>query len=256
MIYKKRGANNMDLTKESLKYLAEQGINPKERVVSINNQSYVIDENGNPQYIALRYLAENALKINTLSGLVDYIKSNLDRADEKLYLHIASHKSVHLVSTLKPDGRREELAIAEAILPDFWFDRFYDMEEFNVALQSIFVKNPDREILLKVVGNLKEDNVKTTGDDGVSQAVTIKTGVASAADVKVPNPVTLIPYRTFVEVKQPESKFIFRMKDGPKGAIFEADGGAWRNQAILNIKKYLGEQLSDEIKNGKITILA
>lgn len=41
-----------------------------------------------------------------------------------------------------------------------------------------------------------------------------------------------------------------------KGAIFEADGGAWRNQAILNIKKYLGEQLSDEIKKGKITILA
>lgn len=34
------------------------------------------------------------------------------------------------------------------------------------------------------------------------------------------------------------------------------DGGAWRNQAILNIKKYLGEQLSDEIRKGKITILA
>ena len=50
------------------------------------------------------------------------------------------------------------------------------MEDFNVALQSIFVKNPDREILLKVVGNLKEDNVKTTGDDGVSQAVYYRTG--------------------------------------------------------------------------------
>lgn len=46
----------MDLTKEALKYLAEQGINPKERVVSINNQSYVIDENGNPQYIHLDYI--------------------------------------------------------------------------------------------------------------------------------------------------------------------------------------------------------
>ena len=239
----------MDLTKEALKYLTEQGINPEERVVSINNQSYVIDENGNPVYVEPKlHLAQNVLRINTLSGLVDYIKSNLDRADEKLYLHIASHKSVRLVSTLKPDGSREELAIAEAILPNFWFDRFYDMEEFNVALQSIFVKNPDREILLKVVGNLKEDNVKTTGDDGVSQAVTIKTGVASAADVKVPNPVILAPYRTFVEVEQPESKFIFRMQDGPKGAIFEADGGAWRNQAILNIKKPLDKKFK---KSGK-----
>lgn len=247
----------MDLTKEALKYLAEQGIKPEERLVSINNQSYVIDENGNPVYVEPKlHLAQNVLRINTLSGLVDYIKSNLDRADEKLYLHIASHKSVRLVSTLKPDGSREELAVAEAILPEFWFNRFYDAEDFNVALQSIFVKTSDREILLKVVGNLKEGNVKVTGDDGVSQAVTIKTGVASAADVKVPNPVTLAPYRTFIEVEQPESKFIFRMQDGPKGAIFEADGGTWRNQAILNIKKYLGEQLSDEIRKGKITILA
>lgn len=36
----------------------------------------------------------------------------------------------------------------------------------------------------------------------------------------------------------------------------EADGGIWRNMAILNIKKYLEDQLSDEIKKGKITILA
>ena len=228
----------MDLTKEALQYLAEQVIKPEERVISINNQSYVIDENGYPKYVAPKlHLAQNVLRINTLSGLVDYIKSNLDRADEKLYLHIANHKSVRLVSTLKPDGSREELAIAEAILPKYCFNIFYDAEDFNVALQSIFVKNPDREILLKVIGNLKEGNVKTTGDDGVS-------------------PVTLAPYRTFIEVEQPESKFIFRMQDGPKGAIFEADGGAWRNQAILNIKKYLENQLSDEIKKGKITILA
>ncbi|MYZ83969.1 hypothetical protein, partial [Ligilactobacillus salivarius] len=180
----------MDLTKEALQYLAEQVIKPEERVISINNQSYVIDENGYPKYVAPKlHLAQNVLRINTLSGLVDYIKSNLDRADEKLYLHIANHKSVRLVSTLKPDGSREELAIAEAILPKFCFNIFYDAEDFNVALQSMFIKNPDREILLKVVGNLKEDNVKVTGDDGVSQAVTIKTGVASAADVKVPNPV-------------------------------------------------------------------
>ncbi len=37
----------------------------------------------------------------------------------------------------------------------------------------------DRAILLQVVGNVTEDNVKTTGDDGVSQAVAIKQGLAS-----------------------------------------------------------------------------
>ncbi|OSA97223.1 hypothetical protein B2H85_16310, partial [Clostridium botulinum] len=60
--------------------------------------------------------------------------------------------------------------------------------------------------------------------------------------------VALAPYRTFPEVQQPTSKFIFRMQQGPKAAIFEADGGAWRNQAMQSIKAYLQEELK-EIQN-------
>lgn len=247
----------MDLTKEALQYLAENTIKPKERVVKINGSNFVIDEAGHYDRIKPRvYNAKDPLIIKTLTGLVDYIKSNLERKEAKLLLHIEKPDEVSLMGLLAEDGSREYLASAQAIVPRFNFDYFLDIEEFNVALQSVFAPTADRDILLKVVGNLKEDNVKTTGDDGISQAVTIKTGVATAADVKVPNPVTLAPYRTFIEVKQPESKFIFRMKDGPRGAIFEADGGAWRNQAILNIKTFLEEQLTNEIASGKITILA
>ncbi|MGN9067325.1 hypothetical protein [Ligilactobacillus agilis] len=247
----------MDLTKEALQYLAENTIKPKERVVKIGGSNFVIDEAGHYDRIKPRvYNAKDPLIIKTLTGLVDYIKSNLERKGAKLLLHIEKPDEVSLMGLLAEDGSREYLASAQAIVPRFNFDYYLDIEEFNVALQSVFAPTADRDILLKVVGNLKEDNVKTTGDDGVSQAVTIKTGVATAADVKVPNPVTLAPYRTFIEVKQPESKFIFRMKDGPRGAIFEADGGAWRNQAILNIKTFLEEQLANEIASGKITILA
>ncbi|EOC6318747.1 DUF1642 domain-containing protein [Enterococcus faecium] len=49
---------------------------------------------------------------------------------------------------------------------------------------------------------------------------------------------------------------LIRMKDGPRGAIFEGDGGAWRNQAIVNIREYLYEQLEEEIKSKRVTILA
>ena len=49
---------------------------------------------------------------------------------------------------------------------------------------------------------------------------------------------------------------LIRMKDGPRGAIFEADGGAWRNQAIVNIREYLYERLEEEIKSKRVTILA
>ena len=68
----------------------------------------------------------------------------------------------------------------------------------------------------------------------------------------MPNPAVLKPYRTFVEVEQPESKFVFRMQTGPEMALFEADGGAWRIQAMKNIKEYLEK----ELKAFEISIIA
>lgn len=125
-----------------------------------------------------------------------------------------------------------------------------------ISLQSAFVKNDDRDVMLRVVGNITEQNVKSWGDNGVSQSVVAKSGLATVDEVAVPNPVALQPYRTFVEVAQPESDFIFRMKDGPKCSLYEADGGAWKLEAIKNIKEYLNAELADEIKNKKVFIIA
>ena len=120
-------------------------------------------------------------------------------------------------------------------------------------LQSAFVDDEDKAKLLKYTALITDDTVKNFGDDGISQKVTVKTGVASVSDAVVPNPVTLAPFRTFPEVIQPESKFIFRMKEGPSAALFEADGGAWRNKAILNIKAYLEKELEH---NHNVEIIA
>lgn len=249
----------MTMSKDAIQYLQESGITPEDRLVSFDDDErwLAFDNDGQAKEILPRvFNAKEPVNLNTLSGMVNYIKSNLERIDEKLILQIKNEEIVSLMGTLEVDGSREVLASAKAIVPEFSFDRYHDVEEFNIALQSKFVPNDDRNILLKVVGNVSEDNVKTVGDDGVSQAVTINQGVASKADVKVPNPVELAPYRTFLEVIQPESQFVFRMKDGPRAAIFEADGGAWRNQAIVNIREYFKEQLKEEIETNRITILA
>jgi len=39
------------------------------------------------------------------------------------------------------------------------------------------------------------------------------------------------------------SKFVFRMQNGPRAALYEADGGAWRLAAMKNIKAYLENEL-------------
>lgn len=195
------------------------------------------------------------LHVHTLSAVVEYVKSEFD-TDKKLLVHIVDAETVTVYDALNVDKNRSAYIQASAYVPSFDFDRFYDAETINVKLQSVFVQNEDRDILLKTVGNIKEDAVQTIGDDGISQAVTAKTGVASVGTVKVINPVTLAPYRTFAEVPQPESQFVFRMQSGPKAALFEADGGAWRNKAIQNIEDYLTGELVDALEAGKVTIIA
>lgn len=190
-----------------------------------------------------------AIALNTLTGLVEYIKSNIDfETTHGCMIHIASPVEVRFMSRLcGNDCHRDILAIANPLLPFISFDRYVRSEEFNVMLQSSFVSNDDRDLLLKFSGNIQENTNRKTQDDGVTQVVEMKTGVTTISNVIVPNPVTLAPYRTFVEIDQVESDFIFRVKEGPMCAIFEADGGAWRNEAIRRIKEYLREQLGDEI---------
>ena len=234
--------------RDSLEYLVNLG-EKKEAIIELDQGTF--------SRVSLNRVTEpvaSKLTVSTLTGLVDYIKTNVDKLEGKLLIQVKSPEEVTLYSPLNADREREKYVSAEAILPNnVVYERFLDTERFNIMLQSAFVNNKDKEILLKYTGLIQDDAVKTIGDDGVSQQVTVKTGVASVGQAVVPNPVTLAPFRTFPEVEQPESKFIFRMKEGPSAALFEADGGAWRNKAILNIKAYLEKELEH---NHNVEIIA
>lgn len=195
------------------------------------------------------------LKVRNLSGIVDYLTTNFDNQPPVL-IHVASPTNVSVYSTFNKNMIRNHLIEAEALLPSIPFKQYLDLESFNVLLQSCFVVNEDRAKVLSVIGNVQEENVTKTSDDGVSQKVTAKTGIATLGEVNVPNPVKLKPYRSFVEITQPESEFIFRMRTGPEAALFEADGGAWKIVAIQDIKKYLIDNLASQIKEKKVTIIA
>lgn len=246
----------MDLTKEALNYLTELGIEPASRVVIVRDsngmdRTFIVDSNGKAAEVSPENYsrAKQRLQVHTLNGLCSYIESQIERQDTPLFIQVEDEQTVSLLGKLDVEGKREELLVATAIVPDFNYEYFMETEQLIISLQSKFVPSEDRDLLLKVIGNVKEENVRTTGDDGVSQAIKVKQGLTTVADVKVPNPVSLAPYRTFLEVEQPTSDFIFRMKDGPRGAIFESDGGAWRNEAIKNIANYLYNRLIIEPTN-------
>ena len=196
------------INQEALKYLVNLG-EEKDPIVMLDQGTFT-----KASLSRVKEAKASVLTVSTLTGLVDYIKSDLDKLPEKLLIQVISPREVALYSPLNADREREQYISAEAILPDnVVYDRFIGTEQFNIMLQSAFVDVGTKSALLKYTGLIQDEAVKTTGDDGVSQQVTVKTGVASVGQAIVPNPVELAPYRTFPEVEQPISKFIFRMQE-------------------------------------------
>ena len=126
---------------------------------------------------------------------------------------------------------------------------FRSLESFIIGLQAYFVQDENTAALLKVVGNIKDEQVQQFSDDGRTQTVTVKTGLSLASLVEVPNPITLRPFRTFPEIEQPESLFVFRMrqqeKQPPACGLWEADNKLWKVTAIKSIAAWLHEKLPD-----------
>ena len=189
------------------------------------------------------------ITVHTLTSLVDYIRSKADISAKagNMILEVESPVCVKFYTELNENSERSRIMRAVARIPEFDFNRFIDQERFIIGVQSQFVPDENRELLLKFAGTVEVGTIANYGDDGVTQKDTIKTGIASKSDAIVPSPIKLSPYKTFMEVEQPASEFIFRMKDngGITCALFEADGGAWQNKAAQNIKAYLEEALKD-----------
>lgn len=190
----------------------------------------------------------NALQMCTLDSLVGYIKSNTDKMDKHMLIHVQSPTKVVLMSELDVDRCREKLVEVNAMLPQFTFDTYYPAESFVINVMSKFMDNDDKEQILKYAGTIETGTIAKYGDDGVSQKATIQQTCTSKAEAIIPNPVHLAPYRTFLEVEQPSSDFIFRARDDarePQFALFEADGGAWKLEAMNLVAAYLKDAIQE-----------
>ncbi len=192
------------------------------------------------------------LHLRTLRGLVDYINTNVDALNnDYLLCHVENHNTVHLYSSIDPEFAQRSCYITVKLdTPSATLNQFMDAESFNIMMQSCFVEYEDdaennRKEVLQYSSAVREVAEGQMLDDGVTQAVTVKQGLASMKQTVIPNPVTLRPYRTFAEVEQPASSFVFRAKTGPHFMLVEADGGAWRGKAMQNIKDYLQNALPD-----------
>lgn len=191
------------------------------------------------------------LPVHSLAGLVDFIRYGSWTEDRKgFFVHVCSPSLVKLVGPLygRNNSQRNEYCAAAAIINNtIRYGQYLDQETMVIGALTNFEETTERNALLKLIGNLKDEAVTTMVDDGVTQQVTAFTGVARAEHVEVKNPITLQPFRTFAGIEQPPSLFILRIqhadKGGPKIALFQVEDNLWQHDAMAAIKKFLLDTL-------------
>ncbi len=209
--------------------------------------------------------APETLKAGSLNSIVDYINKGVDKDTAfpplRYIINVLSPTLVELVSETKNDGQRWKRISCEAVIPNIKYGQFLDIELFNIMLQSNFEDSAQRKEVLAIIGNITDGVITEHKSDGISQSVNIKAGIQRVGTARVPNPVLLIPYRTFSEIEQPVSPFVLRLKSNgegnlPSAALFEADGARWRLEAMNSICKFFAQRLVDSIDAGNVVLLA
>ena len=189
----------------------------------------------------------DTISLTSLSGLTTMIKQEMNEYNLPLFVRVTSAERVHVLGAVRDDMQREMPFTAEAKFIGFDFNDYMSIENMIICLKSRFAPTEDRDYLVQLLGNITDQQSVQTKDDGITQSATVKSGIQLIGEQRIKPIVTLKPYRTFLEVEQPESEFLIRLKDG-RAALFEADGGAWEREAVKNVADKLRELLSD-VKN-------
>jgi len=246
------------MDKSAVEAIAE--LEDKNKTIEVGGRTFARRDFTPIQYIP----RPEPLTGNTLVGLLRYIEANPDGSIlADCMVRIVDHATVELVEKCKYDDLGRTVyyrAVLDQKLPVFPFDNFIDQEAFIIKARALFEQSDDLDSIIGLVSKVVAQDEITGVDTGLSQAVTVKKGVAGAlTEGAVTKGIyELRPYRTFRDIPQPAARFILRLRandgDVPKVALFDAEGGSWRYNAIQTIHSYLAE--SEIIKEAKLPVLA
>lgn len=235
------------MIKEALQYLFEKTEAHVHRIHELPYTDKKVE-------VVMRPIAE-CLHVETLGALIKLSESAIDGLKpEDSFARVEDHEDVYLTALNSDEFGRRRLYVRASIGGGcgFAFGNFMDPEVFVIGLQSHFVEDMPLKSLLQIASSLTAENVAIAEDDGIAQTATVRQGISLKANRKIEPKVKLRPYRTFREVEQPASTFLFRLRSRenapPSCALFEADGGVWKLEAVKNIAAFLKDELPKDVQ--------
>lgn len=194
------------------------------------------------------------ITVSGLDGICKLIRTEMEKVGVTILVQAKSYKTVEVMTTYLPDFSRNALYRAEADVPGLRTG-FRDRETALIELRSLFIPNEGTQYLLDLLSRITDEKSVSSRDNGVTQVVEARQGVALNAVVEVKPRILLRPFRTFLEVEQPESEFLLRVNADKGIGFFEADGGVWRLEAKRNIADYFARNLADLIDAGRVVVM-
>ena len=192
-------------------------------------------------------------RVSGLDSVCKLIREEMDLLSTTMIVNVDSYKQVTVTTSLLDDLSRDAVYRAEADVPGFRTG-YRGSEEAIIELRSLFIPNKGTEYLLDLLSRIDKESGVTSSDNGVTQTVTARRGISLKENATIEPRVNLQPFRTFLEIEQPESEFILRVNDEGNIGLFEADGGVWKLEAKRNIARYFESQLHDLIEGGRVIV--
>lgn len=224
-------------------------------VKEINGESYIVGYRGGERVAPVSYAPE-PVKVHSLDAVVKLVEQELPNLPTPLFVHVDSHDFVRVFSDYATTAEKkihhnpfERFSLCEATCKDIepFSDCTMDYDMAMVSLRSMFIQNEGTEYLLGLLSSITEEDSSKSEDNGLSQTVTVRKGISLVERVNVKPRVPLRPFRTFLEIEQPESEFLLRILPDKRIHLREADGGAWKLKARVSIAEYLSDRLKDVI---------
>lgn len=193
-------------------------------------------------------------EVTGLDSIAQLLRKEIERVGGFAFVRVAGHDRVYVSTSYRADMSRDTLYTATADVPGFR-QGWRDQEQAVIELRSLFIPGEGTHYLLDLLSRMSKDSGVTTRDNGVTQTVEAKTGVSLRQNVEINPRVKLQPFRTFLEVEQPESEYLLRVDENGRIGLFEADGGVWKLEAKRNVKEYLAVELDDLVKRKQVVVM-
>jgi len=230
------------------------------------------------QLYKLPYLSKasknpSLLSLSTISGMLELLKKETKQitVDHKtIFVIVVSPHEINVTTTFRPNdievdkntflpyGERPSLYIIRYKLPQISLNAFMPSDKAIIQLNALFEKTEERDELLAAISSIDRTDDNCIEDNGVSQTVTAKSGIALKSRAPFKPIWKLKPYRSFIEAPLAETPFLIRINESFQIGLFECDGGKWENDAKSNIVKHIEDKLFDFPKDisGNIVVLS